>query len=73
MMMSSSESSIPKRLAIWMLVTFSFLCCSDVMPKIPLRHWLGKDPSFLVKSLVVALVWPAATVPTSARGGGGAS
>ena len=31
-MVSSSESFIPKHLAIWMLVILSIPCCSDVMP-----------------------------------------
>ena len=30
-MVSLSESSIPNRFAIWMLVILSILCCSDVM------------------------------------------
>ena len=55
-MVSSSESSIPNRLAIWMLVILSVLCCSDVMPRIPLRHRLWNDSSFLVMLRVVVQV-----------------
>ena len=56
MMVSSNESSIPNRLAIWMLEILSILCCSDVMPRIPLRHRLWNDSSFLVMLRVVVQV-----------------
>ena len=55
-MVSSSESSMPNRLPIWMLVILSVLCCSDVIPRIPLRHWLWNDSSFLVVLHVVVQV-----------------
>ena len=56
MMVSSGESSLPNRLVIWMLVILSILCCSDVMPKIPLRHGLWNNSSFLVILRVVVQV-----------------
>ena len=56
MMVSSGESSLPNHLAIWVLVILSILCCSDVMPKIPLRHWLWNNSSFLVILRVVVQV-----------------
>ena len=56
MMVFSSESSILNHLAIWMLVILSILCCSDVMPRIPLRYRLGNDSSFLVMLRVVVQV-----------------
>ena len=56
MMVSSIESSIPNRLAIWMLIILSILCCSDVLPRIPLRHRLWNDSSFLVMLRVVVQV-----------------
>ena len=50
------SSSIPNHFAIWILVILSVLCCSDVMPRIPLRHRLWNDSSFLVVLRVVVQV-----------------
>ena len=50
------SSSIPNHFAIWILVILSVLCCSDVMPRIPLRHRLWNDSSFLVMLRVVVQV-----------------
>ena len=58
-MVSSSESFIPKHLAIWMLVILSILCCLDVMPiRFDPLNRLWKDSSLLIVSCTVcSLFW----------------